>query len=81
MTIDKVDVVPKYVQIPSDKPNVKKYKQGDLVLEISKKGKRWIYKPSGKVVAKGPLTQDVFEKQQPVDLEGKIVNKNGVMNN
>ena len=82
MAVDKVDnVVPQYKPIPSDKPNVKKYEQGDLIMEISESGKVWIYKPTGKIVARGPLDRDTFEKQQPVDLEGKIVNKNGIINN
>ena len=50
-------------------------------MEISERGKVWIYKPTGKIVAKGPLGKDVFQKSQPVDLEGKVVNKNGVINN
>ena len=76
-----LDKLEPYRPILSDKPNVKKYEQGDLIMEVGKKGKQWIYKPTGKIVAKGPLTQDVFEKQQPVDLEGKVINKNGIINN
>ena len=34
-----------------------------------------------KAIVQKPLNEDTFEKQQPVDLEGKIVNKNGVINN
>ena len=82
MEVNKVEsVVPQYKQIPSDKPGVKRYQQGDLIMEISREGKEWIYIPTGKVVARGPLDMDTFEKEQPVDLEGKIVNKNGVINN
>ena len=82
MEVNKVEnIVPQYKQIPSGKPGVKRYEQGDLIKEVDKNGKKWIFKPTGKVVAKGPLTQDVFEKEQPVDLEGKVVNKNGVINN
>ena len=83
MAIDKVDVIPKYVQIPSNKKGVKSYKQGELIMEISDKGKTWIYAPTGKIVAKGPLNKDVFQKSkpQPVDLAGKIVNKDGIINN
>lgn len=33
------------------------------------------------VKLKKPLDKDTFEKKQPVDKEGKIVNKNGVINN
>ena len=82
MEVNKVEsVVPQYKPIPSDKPGVKRYQQGDLIMEISREGKEWIYIPTGKVVARGPLSKDTFEKEQPVDLEGKIVNKNGVINN
>ncbi len=83
MTVNKItnNIVPQYKQIPSKDPKVKRYEQGDLIMEVNKTGKQWIYKPTGKIVARGPLTQDVFEKQQPVDLEGKIVNKNGIINN
>ena len=82
MEVNKVDsIVPQYKQIPSDKPEVKQYKQGDLIMRVSREGKEWIYIPTGKVVARGPLDTDTFEKEQPVDLEGKIVNKNGVINN
>ena len=34
-----------------------------------------------KIKVKQPIKKDTFEKQQPVDKEGKIVNKNGVINN
>ena len=81
MTIDKIDGIPKYVPIPSDKPGIKRYQQGELILEVSDKGKTWIYEPTGQIVAKGPLDKDTFQKEQPVDLEGKIVNRNGVINN
>lgn len=82
MEVNKVDsIVPQYKQIPSDKPGVKRYQQLDLIMEISSEGKEWIYIPTGKVVARGPLDKDTFEKEQPVDLEGKIVNKNGVISN
>ena len=81
MAIEKVDIVPKYVPIPSDKKGVKRYEQGDLIKEVDSNGKSWIYKPTGKVIARGPLDKDTFQKEQPVDIEGKIVNKNGVINN
>ena len=83
MTISKVTgtIVPQYKPISSNKPGVKRYEQGDLIKEISETDKKWIYKPTGKVIARGPLTDDTFEKEQPVDLKGKIVNKNGVINN
>lgn len=81
MEVSKVNsVVSQYKQTPSDKPGVKQYKQGDLIMKVSRDGKEWVYIPTGKVVAKGPLDTDTFEKEQPVDLEGKIVNKNGVIN-
>lgn len=82
MEVNKVDsIIPQYKQIPSDKPEVKQYEQGDLIMRVSREGKEWIYIPTGKVVAKGPLDTDTFEKEQPVDLAGKVVNKNGVINN
>lgn len=82
MEVNKVDsVVPQYKPIPSDKPGVKRYEQGELIKEVSKTGKTWIYKPTGKIVGRGPLDKDTFVKEQPVDKEGKIVNKNGVINN
>ena len=83
MAVSKVteSVIPQYKPIPSKDPKVKRYEQGDLIMEISERGKVWIYKPTGKIVAKGPLGKDVFQKSQPVDLEGKIINKNGVINN
>ena len=33
------------------------------------------------VIARKPLEKDTFQKEQPVDLAGKIINKNGVINN
>ena len=83
MTVNKItnSIVPQYKQIPSKDPKVKRYEQGDLIMEISESGKVWIYKPTGKIVARGPLGRDTFEKEQPVNIEGTIVNKNGVINN
>ena len=50
MEVNKIgNVVPKYKPIPSNKPGVKRYEQGELIMEVSK--------------------------------EGKVVNKNGVINN
>lgn len=82
MEVNRVESgIPQYKPIPSDKPGVKRYQQGNLIMEISAEGKKWIYASTGKVVAKGPLSKDTFQKEQPVDLGGKIVNKNGVINN
>lgn len=83
MSINKVAVteIPQYKSIPSNDPKVKKYQQGVLILEVSDKGKVWKNADTGKIVAKGPLGKDVFQKSQPVDLEGKVVNKNGIINN
>ena len=36
---------------------------------------------TSEIKLKKPLNKDTFEKKQPVDKEGKIVNKNGVINN
>ena len=81
MAIDKVNGIPQYKPIPSNKEGVKKYQQGDLILEVDDKKKTWIHRVTGKVIAKGPLTQDTFQKEQPVDLKGEVVNKNGIINN
>ena len=81
MTIDRIDIVPQYKQVPSNKVGVKRYEQGDLIKEVSKTGKTWILKPTGKVIGRGPVDRDTFEKCQPVDLKGQIVNKKGIINN
>ena len=83
MAVSKVteSVIPQYKPIPSKDPKVKRYQQGELILEISDKGKVWKHAKSGKIVARGPLDRDTFEKEQPVNIEGTIVNKNGVINN
>ena len=83
MAVSKVveNVIPQYKPIPSDKPGVKRYEQLDLIKEVSETGKVWVYKPTGKIIARGPLDQDTFTKEQSVDLKGEIVNKDGVINN
>ena len=63
MEVNKVEnTVPQYKQIPSGKPGVKRYEQGDLIKEVDSEGKRWILKQTGKVIAKGPLDKDTFQK-------------------
>lgn len=81
MAIERVNELPKYTQVPSDKRNVKKYEQGELIKEVSNTEKTWTDKTTGKIVARGPLDKDIFERQQPVDPEGEIINKNGIINN
>lgn len=65
MVIKKVGVVQKCTPVPLDKKGVKKCEDNKIIKAQKKK----------------PLNKDTFEKQQPVDKEGKIVNKNGVINN
>lgn len=81
MEVNKVEsVVPQYKPIPSDKPGVKRYQQGDLIMEISREGKEWIYIPTGKVVARGPLSKDTFEKSKNINEKGQVLNKDGIIN-
>ena len=82
MEVNKVEsVVPQYKPIPSDKPGVKRYQQGDLIMEISREGKEWIYIPTGKVVARGPSPiTDTFEKNKSINEKGQVLNKDGIIN-
>ena len=82
MTVNKItnNIIPQYKQIPSKDPKVKRYEQGDLIMEISESGKVWIYKPTGKVVARGPLEKDTFEKSKNMNEKGQVLNKNGIIN-
>ena len=43
MTVNKItnNIVPQYKQIPSKDPKVKRYEQGDLIMEVSESGKVW----------------------------------------
>ena len=33
------------------------------------------------IIARKPLEKDTFQKEQPVDKAGKVINKNGIINN
>ena len=73
-------VIPQYKPIPSEDPKVKKYQQGVLILEVSDKGKVWKHVETGKIVARGPLGKDTFEKSKNMNEKGQVLNKNGIIN-
>ena len=70
-----------HAHISISRDGIKQHYYGDLMLQTDKTAKTLVNTKEMKVIARKPLKQDMFQKEQPVDLEGKIVNKNGVINN